>query len=150
MYDSRPDIYEHVLKVQGWLNRAITSLMRRGRDHDQSKLTSPEIELFDEWTPKLKDCEYNSYEYKDMLKQLKPALDNHYAKNRHHPEHFPDGVNDMSLLDVLEMLCDWKAATERNANGNIMKSLQINKERYNISDQLYKILLNTINELEMR
>lgn len=149
-YDSRPETYKHILKVQEWINHACHNLSRRSSVHDQSKLESPELELFDEWTPKLKEVEYNSPEYKDMLGHLKPALDNHYAKNRHHPEHWAEGINDMSLLDLLEMVCDWKAATERNANGNIMKSLQVNKERYNISDQLYKVLLNTINELGMR
>ena len=30
---------------------------------------------------------YGSDEYKACLTEMKPALDHHYAANRHHPEH---------------------------------------------------------------
>jgi len=46
------------------------------------------------------------------------------------------------------MLCDWKAANRRSENGDIHRSLEIAKEKYSINDQLYKILDNTITELE--
>lgn len=72
------------------------------------------------------------------------ALEHHYANNSHHAEHWPNGINDMDLFDVLEMLFDWKAAGERQNGGNIMISLETNKKRYNISDQLYGILNNTV------
>jgi hypothetical protein len=49
----------------------------------------------------------------------------------------------MDLIDLLEMFCDWKAASERHANGNIYKSIKINKQRFNISDQLEQIFINT-------
>ena len=52
----------------------------------------------------------------------------------------------MSLIDILEMLCDWKAASERHANGSIMHSLIINRDRFKISDQLHAILENTVRE----
>lgn len=71
------------------------------------------------------------------------GLKHHYAANRHHPEHFPDGVNDMTLVDVLEMLADWKAATERHADGNLRQSLDIQRNRFQLSDQLVAILRNT-------
>jgi len=58
------------------------------------------------------------------------------------------GVYGMSLLDVIEMLADWKAAGMRHADGNIQESLKINKERFGISDQLFEILKNTVKELE--
>jgi hypothetical protein len=56
-------------------------------------------------------------------------------------------VDGMSLLDVLEMLCDWKAAGERHADGSIERSLSVNKARFNISPQLHAILENTAREL---
>ncbi len=55
--------------------------------HDRSKTESPEVECFDEYTPKLKGATYGSDEYKQWLAEMKPALDHHYAANRHHPEH---------------------------------------------------------------
>lgn len=58
------------------------------------------------------------------------------------------GVDGMSLFDVLEMLLDWKAATERMKDGgDIRKSLVINRERFQMSPQLASVLENTINEL---
>ena len=58
-------------------------------------------------------------------------------------------VNGMSLFDVLEMLMDWKAATERMKDGgDIHRSLEINTERFKISPQLASILANTIREMQ--
>jgi hypothetical protein len=54
----------------------------------------------------------------------------------------------MSLFDVLEMLLDWKAATERmKGGGDIRRSLEINRERFKLTPQLESILANTIREL---
>lgn len=88
-YDSTKDTQAHIDRVAELLNQAADELRRRGSVHDQSKLADPEKALFDEYTPKLKDCTYGSDEYKAFLAGLKPALDHHYANNSHHPEHYP-------------------------------------------------------------
>lgn len=144
MYDSKNDTIAHIQRVRMYLYSFIQCIIKRSWNHDNSKLLPPEKELFDIYTPKLKDLTYGSDEYKKCLSELKPALDHHYANNSHHPEHFKDGIAGMDLIDVIEMLADWKAASERHADGNIKKSLEINKERFNISDDLYKILCNTV------
>ena len=55
----------------------------------------------------------------------------------------------MSLFDILEMLMDWKAATERMKNGgDIWKSISFNQGRFNMSEQLTKILQNTAREMK--
>lgn len=148
MTDSRPDTYQHIQQVQRLLNVATVDLLRRSEEHDQSKLDSPEREVFDEFTPKLAGSTYGSEEYKGFLQAMQPALQHHYAANSHHPEHYPDGVRGMSLLDVLEMLCDWKAATLRHNDGDIRKSIEINQKRFGYSDELKQILLNTLPLLE--
>ncbi len=135
---------DHIKEVQGILGLAISNLYERSQVHDQSKLESPEIEVFDEYTDKLKASTYGSDEYKSYLAAMKPALDHHYAANSHHPEHWPNGICDMSLLDILEMLCDWLAATKRHANGDIRKSIEINQKRFGYSDELKQILINTL------
>lgn len=71
------------------------------------------------------------------------GLRHHYAHNRHHPEHFPDGVNGMTLVDLIEMLADWKAATERGRDVDLARTLQMNCERFGITAQLVDILVNT-------
>lgn len=54
----------------------------------------------------------------------------------------------MTLIDIVEMLCDWMAAVKRHNDGNIYKSLNVCKERFHIDNQLYTILKNTIDYFE--
>jgi hypothetical protein len=57
------------------------------------------------------------------------GLMHHDAHNRHHPEFFgEDGVDGMTLVDVIEMLADWKAASERHDDGDLAKSLEIDRQ----------------------
>lgn len=146
-YDSKQETTEHILRVRELLYIVQNKLEARGFAHDQSKLGPNEKPLFDTVTAKLRGLTYGSEEYKASLKDLGPALQHHYANNTHHPEHFANGVDGMTLLDVIEMLVDWKAAGERHANGDIRKSLEVNKTRFNISPQLQSILENTVKEM---
>lgn len=147
-YDSRPDTLAHIDRVRELVYDARQNLQARARRHDLSKLEEPEKSTFDSCTAKLKAMAYGSEEYVSALAELKPALDHHYAANSHHPEHFSNGVDGMSLFDVLEMLLDWKAATERmKGGGDIRRSLEINKARFSLSPQLESILGNTIREM---
>ena len=122
-------------------------LEERGINHDKTKLENPEAHVFSVYTSKLKNSTYGSDEYKQFLQEMKPALDHHYEHNRHHPEHFENGVNGMNLVDIVEMFCDWLAATERHENGNIFKSIDLNQERFNMSPQLTEIFRNTARDI---
>lgn len=176
-YDSTGDTYAHIYRVRDFLYEVRLNLIKRADLHDRSKLRSPEKEIFDEFTPKLKGSTYGSEEYKGFLAAMKPALDHHYAHNSHHPEHygyqecnlcfarFPKdhaghcdkcgngqftlrpNVDGMSLLDLIEMFCDWKAATERHADGDLGKSIQLNAKRFNLTPQLVAIFENTKKEM---
>ena len=146
--DQTTKTIEHIINVRKYMSFTRDELIDRSVKHDQSKLESPEKEIFDEYTPKLSQVTYGSDEYKGYLKEMKIALDHHYLANRHHPEHFENGVNDMNLIDLIEMLCDWKAATLRHDDGDIYKSIEINKKRFDISNELTDILYNTVKLLE--
>lgn len=148
MYDSGPDTEKHITRVRQLLNQCRINLRKRADVHDQSKLEEPEKSSFDVHTENLSSLVYGSDEYRAELKEMKPALDHHYANNSHHPEHYPGGVDDMSLFDVMEMLMDWKAASERHQTGDIEKSIEHNQQRFGMSDQLTKILRNTIYEMD--
>ena len=71
---------------------------------------------------------------------LKPMLDHHYARNSHHPEHYENGVNGMDLFDVLEMVCDWKAASERGEESSI--NLKAACDRFGIDAQMQEVITN--------
>jgi hypothetical protein len=146
MYDSRKDTQEHIMKVGELLTKLQVKLEDRKRLHDHSKLKEPEKAIFDEFTPKLKNCTYGSDEYKGYLGSMKIALDHHYAENRHHPEHFENGIQDMNIVDICEMIADWKAASLRHADGDIMKSIEINQKRFGYSDELKNVLINTVKQ----
>ena len=51
------------------------------------------------------------------------------------------------LTEPVEMICDWKAAGERHKDGSIVRSIQMNTERFKLSEQLVDILYNTAVEL---
>lgn len=161
-YDSAQDTWDHIRRVQELIEHACGNLNDRALDHDQSKLHEPEKSMFDNATQKLKGLTYGSDEYKQSLKELGPALVHHYKHNSHHPEHyclFPDdtidtasleaghGIESMSLFDIIEMLIDWKAASERHDNGDIYKSITHNTERFGMSHQVANILRKTAKEM---
>lgn len=143
-YDSRPATLSHSQRVGELMVQVVKETLDRSTCHDRSKAESPEVEVFDEFTPKLKTSTYGSEEYKGYLEAMAGGLKHHYEHNRHHPEFFgEDGVNDMTLVDLIEMLADWKAAKERHDDGDLARSLEIQRERFGLTDQLAAILRNT-------
>jgi hypothetical protein len=146
--DSYAKTLRHMETVRNFLDAFITDLIYRGQDHDQSKLEDPEWPMFEKNTPKLKDIKFGSPEYKAILKDMAPALEHHYKHNRHHPEFHPNGIADMNLLDLVEMLCDWKASSLRTKDGDIRKSIEFLQKKYGYSDEIKKILMNTVDWME--
>jgi hypothetical protein len=148
-YDSTADTNEHISRVCDALARVRENLAARASRHDRSKLEEPEKSAFDFATPKLKDLAYGSEEYRAALREIKPALEHHYAVNDHHPEHYPvDGVLGMSLMAIVEMLADWKAAGERHdPPTGLNRSIAHNAVRFKIPAYLTQIFYNTAREL---
>jgi uncharacterized protein DUF5662 len=147
-YDSTVDTTLHIDRVRFLLGKCAIILLERGTRHDASKLEEPEKAIFDAVGNRLAVITYAGEEYKHSLADLKAALDHHYAHNTHHPEHYPNGVDGMSLFDLIEMLMDWKAAGERHPGGmNIVRSIEISSDRFSVGEQLKKILMNTAKEM---
>jgi Family of unknown function (DUF5662) len=147
-YDSTIDTTLHINRVRFLLGQCAINLLERGSKHDGSKLEPPEKAIFDAVGNRLAVITYEGEEYKQSLTDLKVALDHHYVHNPHHPEHYPNGIDGMSLLDLIEMLMDWKAASERHPGGmSIADSIELSSQRFSVSAQLKKILLNTAKEI---
>ena len=167
----------HINQVGLLIDRIIKELTSRLKHHDESKFSDEEWPIFTKYTTKLKDCTYGSEEYKKYLSEMKPALDHHYAANRHHPEHFlmfecngcfkqyksqvnvcdicggsqfteRSDISQMNLVDLIEMFCDWMAATKRHADGNIDSSIEKNKERFGYDEIMEQIFHNTAHLLK--
>ena len=120
-----------------------SELTDRQINHDRSKLEEPEKHEFDIWTPRLHEASVGSPMYDYFLKELGKALEHHYRYNRHHPEHFGNGINGMTIMDLTEMLCDWTATAERHDDGDIYLSIEILSKRFNYSTPMKKVLSNT-------
>ncbi len=138
---------QHINTLRRLLRLFSNELVARGETHDQSKFAPEEADVFDEYSPKLSGMTYGSEEYQACLKAMQPALDHHYANNRHHPEHFPNGVRGMNLVDVCEMFLDWVAAGRRHADGNIHRSIDTNERRFELDPMLAQIFHNTAVDL---
>lgn len=73
------------------------------------------------------------YGYENLVKYLQVKQSEHVSS-----------VNNMNLFDLLEMFIDWTAATRRQADGDINKSIEINTPRFALSPQLVEIFKNTV------
>jgi len=143
-YDSADETLKHIRRVQEILLTFQAEFVKRAIHHDSTKLVPPEKPILDEHTPRLKSSTYGSREYKAMLKELKPALDHHYACHRHHPEHHRDGVAGMTLVDLVELIADWKAASERHDNGSLAWSIEHGRKRFRLDKvTVARVLENT-------
>jgi hypothetical protein len=120
-----------------------------------------------------------SDEYHEYMNQMRPALDHHYANNRHHPEYYTESkeryctlcgqvikndeehkdcnnceiktrstLKGMTLVDLSELVADWKSAAMRQPDGDAMKSLEMNQIRFGYGDELKQILRNTLEAIE--
>ena len=141
--DVMRDTLKHVRGVGFLILEAVSKLNHRAMCHDDSKFSEEEFPIFVEQTSKLKGMTYASPEYDKSKMAMKPALDHHYANNQHHPEFWENDVNDMTLIDLIEMLADWKAATERHHDGNLMVSIEKNADRFNYDNTLKNLLIRT-------
>jgi hypothetical protein len=143
-------IFEHKHRVSKFLTRFITNLIERSVIHDDSKLGPDELGPYSEAIEEFGKYSFGSEEHEKLLVALGPAIDLHRKKNRHHPEYFETGIHEMDLTDIIEMLVDWKAASLNNGqSGDLMNSINIQCERYDISPQLKQILINTARNFGM-
>lgn len=147
MYDSTKDTLKHKIHVCDVLNKLIISeLSKRAVTHDDSKLKAPEKQCYDQYIPLLRQHKYGTPEYEECRVRMKEdGMDHHFLVNRHHPEHFQNGIKDMTIVDVVELLCDWFAASLRS-DTTFMEGLDRNVEKYGIPEELKSIFINTYNE----
>lgn len=167
---------KHIRRVQELLGEMLKNLHERARVHDESKWSPEEWPYFADATARLRGLTYGSPEYKASLDAIRPGVEHHQRTNSHHPEfrgyaecngcfkRHPDGflgpcgcgytqftrrsdIGAMSLLDLVEMLADWKAAGERHADGSLARSIEVNASRFEIPPPITRLLITTATEL---
>jgi len=150
MSESKFKTMRHIEAVRNHLDTCIDILKHRAQNHDQTKLESPEVEVFEEYTPKLRNCTYGSDEYKQNMREMKVAIDHHNKFNSHHPEHHENGINGMDMFDLIEMIVDWKCSGMRHDDGDIIRSVEINQGRFGYTDEIKNLLLRTIGHIDSK
>jgi len=142
-------IYHHKFVVLQHLNSIIQELIKRAESHDNSKFSEDEFSSLVQGSEEIRKHPYGSPEYEEMRKKWSKLFEIHYKKNPHHPENHEDGIDGMTLVDLIEMLVDWKAASLRSGHKDITTSIKIGTEKFNINPQLVKILENTARAYKM-
>ena len=143
-FDFLCDTILHVSEVQENLERFAGELKQRGFAHDRTKFQELEFDAFVSTRDKFKKANYGSKEYQDCIDTIKPAVDHHYENNRHHTGFHKNGINDMTLVDIIEMICDWQAAARRSPDKDLKDTIEYAMKKYKIDPQLDAIIRNTL------
>jgi hypothetical protein len=88
-------------------------LIDRTRVHDASKF-GPEERIPYVWLTEYHRCRRNGEPFGypgGVAERVTLAIHHHVTANRHHPEFHAD-PNDMSDVDLIEMVCDWTAMAQ--------------------------------------
>jgi hypothetical protein len=88
-------------------------LIERARIHDASKF-EPEERIPYVWLTEYHRCRRTGQPFaypEGMEERVQQAIRHHVRSNRHHPEFHAD-PNDMSEVDLIEMVCDWTAMAQ--------------------------------------
>jgi hypothetical protein len=141
------DTLIHVSEVQENLEVMIHDLKVRGINHDRSKFQEPEFSTFCETRPEFKKVNFGTKEYDAVVDKARLAVTHHHLSNRHHTAFYANGVQGMTLLDILEMLADWKAASRRSPGLSFADSLSRAFKKYEINETMQQFILNTIQYL---
>ncbi len=140
----------HKLVIMKLLDRVICELLKRGLEHDDSKLKEPELGIFSSNIRIFNEMVNYHYIKENDNNELELSIEHgkqlHYDSNSHHPEHYGElGINGMDLVDIIEMVCDWLGSHERYKNiEEVEKMLSIQYKRFGIDEQLGHIISNSV------
>lgn len=126
---------DHRERVKDLCFEFAEALKERGLSHDLSKETD-EIEA--KGFSVIESAPYGTQAYVENLEKIKESVFRHYENNRHHPEHFKDGIRGMNLLDLVEMVMDWKSF------GDAETHFLTQVKRFNIGEDLASIIKNSL------
>ena len=127
-------ILQHKQSVSHLLQEIASRLEKRANTHDDSKFNLDEFEGFCQMD-NARLYEYGSPEYEEKI-HTNNAAQLHVSRNRHHPEYWPNGIADMNMIDIIEMLCDWEIARQmRDIEQDTEKTWAMREKRFGLSEQ---------------
>ena len=131
-------ILRHQTLVRRYLLELAHRLEQRALIHDLSKLQLDEFTGFVEIQRVAREHRLDSPEYKASIQS--DVVNLHLSRNSHHPEFHHGGIKDMPLLDLIEMVIDWRAASETYGRTTMAESLPMQKERFKMTDEQYRLI----------
>jgi hypothetical protein len=141
-------VTEHKIWVMYYVIRICVALLRRGILHDLSKYYLDEAESYNRWITATAGLTYGTPEYNKVRLSFVADDRLHYSRNRHHPGYYEDGIKGMTPLDLIEMVCDWMAASRRGGGRDIITSISVNKNNFGYDDTLEKKLISDVTEIK--
>lgn len=133
-------ILRHQGFVRKYLRKLASALENRATIHDLSKFSQDEFGGFVDIQRIARTTKYNSEQYRESIDTDPVKL--HFSRNPHHPEHYSNGIDDMSLLDIIEMVIDWQSAAETYGQSSFEESLPEQVKRFKLRpEHLYLIKL---------
>ena len=116
-------------------------LIRRAAEHDNSKFQPVELNSISE----IKD-NFSNFKNPNLLlpSEDEEKIKEHWKNNRHHPEHFSD-VENMTELDILEMVCDWHARSKQH-NTDLIEFVKVRQQnRFHFPTKMFSEILKYCN-----
>lgn len=138
-------ILQHRETVKERLLFLADELYKRAYHHDDSKLQLPELQWLIDMDKEPRYA-YGTPEYFDKMKRWDKFFKSHYRNNRHHPDHFPNGVNDMNLADLCEYIVDIISYYKELHVNVALDTVNKQQQRFGFDEQLSQILKNTLIE----
>ena len=135
-------IMRHRETVAEFLHNLSDYFRARAREHDQSKLMFDEFEGFARINRVARNHAYGTKEYEEsMASEKEPggAIHLHFSRNAHHPE-FHDSPKDMGLLDLMELVIDWKAATLTYGTNTLAESMPVQRKRFDFDPWQWRVI----------
>lgn len=129
---------KHIEQVQQCLKDICSKLQLRSYDHDMSRYRRPGSLKFREVYSELKETEGNDEIHLSILEKLRILREKYFKTCRYCPESHDNNVSEMNLVDLLELLSDWKADSS-----DLKKTIIENQKKYKYTDELMNVLLNT-------
>lgn len=129
------EMLRHNRLVRAFIAQLSNALGMRGLEHDTSKFGFDEFGTIVRIKGIARRFAYGSPEYGSELDANREALNAHLLHNSHHPECHAGGIDDMSLLDIVEMVCDWKAANAMYGKPTWEEAVKIHTERFGLKEK---------------
>jgi hypothetical protein len=119
--------------IEGGQDELGLELMKRAFLHDFSKLEDDEfygMAAFANDKDALKDPK------KKVSSDKQLAINLHWDRNEHHPEYWTD-INQMTDLDIMELVCDWYARSLQFGTDFLEFLEQRQKDRFHFPQDIY-------------